>query len=256
MIRLFEYIGNWAIKTLEEMGQIGSLFMNFLYWAVRPPFRFRLLFKQMELVGVNSAIVVLLTGTFTGAVLALQGYHALSKAGMESLVGAGVALSMARELGPVLTGLMVTGRVGSSMAAEIGTMRVTEQIDAMHTMAVEPVKYLVVPRILAATIMLPILTVISDYVGVLGGYFVGVHLLDINAGIFKSKIYEMVEFDDIYNGLIKALVFGLILSTIGCYKGFYTSGGAAGVGRATTQSVVLASVTILISDYMLTSFMF
>ena len=225
-------------------------------WFVRPPVRWRLFFKQMEFVGVGSLFVVLLTGLFTGMVLALQTYHAFRMFSAESLVGATVALSMTRELGPVITALMVAGRAGSAIAAEIGTMRVTEQIDALAVMAINPVQYLVLPRLVAGVIMLPLLTAISDFVGVVGGYMVGVNLLGINAGLFMNKIYEYVELEDIYNGLTKAAVFGLILTLVGCYKGFYTRGGAEGVGRATTQAVVLASIMILMSDYVLTALMF
>ena len=163
---------------------------------------------------------------------------------------------MTRELGPVLTSLMVTGRAGSAMAAEIGTMRVTEQIDALTVMALNPIKYLVAPRVVASFLMLPILTVISDFLGIIGGYIVGVKMLGINEGAFMNRIDKSVELADIYNGLVKAAVFGLILSVISCYKGYNTRGGAEGVGRATTEAVVLSSVTILISDYVLTSLMF
>ena len=256
MIRFVEYIGAGATAVLEEMGRMLNLLFASIYWMFRRPFRLRLLFKQMEFVGVHSTLVVVLTGAFTGAVLALQSYYGFRKFGAESLVGATVALSLTRELGPVLTGLMVTGRVGSAMAAELGTMRVTEQIDAMYTMAVEPIKHLILPRILASILMVPVLTVVSDFVGIAGGYFVGVKLLGINSGIFMNKMYEIVEMSDIMNGLYKSVVFGLILSLVGCYKGFYTSGGAAGVGRATTSAVVLSSVLILIFDYILTSFLF
>jgi phospholipid/cholesterol/gamma-HCH transport system permease protein len=214
-----------------------------------------LFFRQMEFVGVNSLFVVLLTSLFTGMVLALQTYHAFRLFSAEGLVGATVALSMTRELGPVITALMVTGRAGSAIAAEIGTMRVTEQVDALAVMAISPVQYLVTPRVVAGLVMLPLLTVVSDFVGILGGYLVGVKMLGINGGIFMNRIYELVELSDIYNGLAKAAVFGVILALVGCYKGFYTSGGAEGVGRATTQAVVLASVLILASDYVLTSLM-
>jgi phospholipid/cholesterol/gamma-HCH transport system permease protein len=151
---------------------------------------------------------------------------------------------------------MVTGRAGSAMAAELGSMRVTEQIDALTVMALSPVKYLIVPRVLASLLMVPVLTVIADFIGIIGGYFVGVKLLGINEGIFISKMVRYVDLDDIYNGLAKAAVFGLILSLISCYKGFYTKGGAEGVGKATTEAVVVSSVTILISDYLLTSLLF
>ena len=171
-------------------------------------------------------------------------------------MGSTVALAMTRELGPVFTALMVTGRVGSAMAAELGTMKVSEQIDALSSMSVNPVQFLVMPRIIAAILMLPVLTIISDFVGIVGGYFVGVNLLKINSGIFIAKIIDIVELDDIFNGLIKAAFFGLIISLIGCYKGINTIGGAEGVGRATTQAVVLSSVAIFISDYFLTAVMF
>lgn len=227
-----------------------------IIWIFIPPLKLRNIFKQMEFVGVKSMFVVILTGAFTGAVLALQSYNALKRFGAESLVGPTVALSMARELGPVLTGLMVTGRAGSAMATELGTMRVTEQIDALYTMAVNPIKHLVAPRILAGVLMLPILAIITDFVGVLGGYFVGVKLLNINSGIYIGRTTDFVKTGDIFDGIIKASVFGLILSLVACYHGFNTSGGAAGVGEAATKSVVLGSVLILISDYFLTSMMF
>ncbi|MBL7195666.1 MAG: ABC transporter permease [Desulfobacterales bacterium] len=256
MIRLLELAGRPFIIAVEESGRIILLLISAITWMLRPPFRFRVIFKQMEFVGVNSIFVVLITGTFTGMVFALQSYHGFKMFGGESLVGATVALGVTRELGPVFTALMVTGRVGSAMTAELGTMKVTEQIDALHTMSVNPIHYLVMPRIVAAILMLPVLTIVSDFVGILGGYFVGVELMKINSGIFIAKIVEFVELEDIFNGLIKAACFGLILSLIGCYKGIRTTGGAEGVGKATTQSVVLSSVTIFISDYFLTSFMF
>ncbi len=249
-------LGRSVLQNVEEMGKLLLLFISVLSWMIRPPLKLRNIFKQMEFVGVKSIFVVVLTGTFTGMVMALQGYHGFRMFSAESLVGSTVALGMTRELGPVLTSLMVTARAGSAMAAELGTMRVTEQIDALYVMAANPVKHLIVPRVIAGVIMVPVLTIVSDFVGILGGYFVGVVLLNINSGIFVKNITRYVELDDIYNGLIKAAVFGLILSLIGCYKGFNTSGGAEGVGKATTEAVVLASITILISDYFLTAIMF
>lgn len=256
MIKFFEFIGKPFIIVLEESGRIILFLISTIMWMLRPPFRFRVITKQMEFVGVNSLMVVLITGAFTGMVLALQSYHAFKMFGGESLVGATVALSMTRELGPVFTALMVTGRAGSAMAAELGTMKVTEQIDALQTMSVSPIQFLVLPRVIAGIIMLPFLTVISDFIGVVGGYFIGVEVLKINSGIFMSKIFEMVDLEDIFNGLIKSACFGLILSIIGCYKGLYTTGGAEGVGKATTQSVVFSSIAIFISDYFLTAVMF
>ena len=163
---------------------------------------------------------------------------------------------MARELGPVLTGLMVTGRAGSAMATELGTMRVTEQIDALYTMAVNPVKYLVSPRILAGVFMMPVLAIVTDFVGVLGGYFVAVKMLGVNSGVYIGRTVDFVQAQDIFDGLIKASVFGLILSIVACYHGFNTTGGAAGVGEAATKSVVMGCVLILVADYFLTSVMF
>ena len=240
----------------SEFGRVCFMLMEVAYWTFRRPFKFNYLFKQMEFIGVKSLGIVIITGGFTGMVLALQTYYGFRRFSSEGLVGVTVALSMTRELGPVLTALMVTGRAGSAMAAELGSMRVTEQIDALTVMALSPVKYLVVPRVLASLFMVPMLTVIADFVGIIGGYFVGVKLLGINEGIFINKIVRYVDLEDIYNGLVKAAVFGLILSLISCYKGIYTKGGAEGVGKATTEAVVVSSVTILISDYVLTSLMF
>lgn len=231
------------------------LLLEAIFWLVRPPWRWRLFFKQMEFIGVNSLFVVALTALFTGMVLTLQTYYAFRMFAAETLVGVTVALSMARELGPVITALMVTGRAGSAMAAEIGTMRITEQVDALTVMAINPVQYLVLPRIVAGVLMLPLLTALSVFIGVVGGYLVGVNLLGIHGGLFMNNIYEYVDFNDIYHGLFKAACFGLILALVGCYKGFYTRGGAESVGRATTQSMVLSSVLILTSNYVLTALM-
>jgi len=248
--------GKFALNIVWQAGGIGRMFGQSIYLSFRRPFKFDYIFKQMEFVGVHSLLVVLITGTFTGMVLALQSSYGFKKFGAEGLIGVIVTLSMTRELGPVLTSLMVTGRAGSAMAAEIGTMRVTEQIDALTVMALNPIKYLVAPRVVASFLMLPVLTVISDFLGVVGGYIVGVKMLGVNEGAFINRIEKSVELADIYNGLVKAAVFGLILSIISCYKGYNTRGGAEGVGRATTEAVVLSSVTILISDYVLTSLMF
>lgn len=232
------------------------MLINALSWAFIPPLRIRNIFKQMEFIGVKSIFIVVLTGLFTGGVLAFQGYYGFRKFGGESLLGATVALSMTRELGPVLTALMITARAGSAIAAELGTMRVTEQIDALAVMGVNPVKYLIVPRIIAGILVAPILTIIDDFIGIVGGYIVGVSLLKINSGIFIAKMIEMVELSDIFNGLFKSLCFGLILTLIGCYKGYHATGGAEGVGRAITEAVVISSISILVGDYMLTSLLF
>lgn len=251
-----DQFGRGVLRSVEEMGSLLLLLLSVLSWMIRPPLKLRLIFRQMEFVGVKSIFVVVLTGTFTGMVMALQGYYGFRMFSAESLVGSTVALGMTRELGPVLTSLMVTARAGSAMAAELGTMRVTEQIDALYVMAANPIKHLIVPRIVASVLMLPLLTIVSDFMGIIGGYFVGVPVLGINEGAFIKNITKYVELSDIYHGLTKAAVFGLILSLIGCYKGFNTRGGAEGVGKATTEAVVLASISILVSDYFLTAIMF
>jgi phospholipid/cholesterol/gamma-HCH transport system permease protein len=256
MLRLFGELGHWCIQSVSQAGAMALLLLEAMRWMVRPPYRWKLLFRQMEFVGVESVFVVGLTALFTGMVLALQTYYAFRLFSAENLVGATVALSMTRELGPVITALMVTGRAGSAMAAEIGTMRVTEQVDALSSMAVSPIQFLVVPRVLAGLFMLPLLTILSDLIGIAGGYLVGVKMLGINHGLFVNKMYELVQPEDVYNGLVKAAVFGVVLTLVGCSKGLSTTGGAQGVGRSTTQAVVLSSVLILMSDYLLTALMF
>ncbi len=200
--------------------------------------------------------VVLITGAFTGAVLALQSYTGFQRFNAETFVGTVVALSITRELGPVLTGLMVSGRVGSSMAAELGTMQVTEQIDALYTLAVNPIKYLIVPRLLAALIMMPVLVIFADLIGIGGGYFVSVKVLNSNPYTYMDRTWNYLELNDIFSGLFKASVFGIIIATISCYQGFFTRGGAEGVGRATTKAVVLSCLLILIFNYIITALLF
>jgi len=255
-MNLFEYIGRTAIAFFEELGALALFCMRTLYWLIRPPVFIRQLFKQMEFIGVRSSSVVLLTGLFTGMVSSLQSHHGFSLFGAEALVGSTTALGLLRELGPVLAALMVTARAGSAMTAEIGTMQVTEQIDALTVMAVNPYQYLIIPRIFAAIIMMPMLTLIFDSIGIIGSYIVGVELLHIEKGIFMARIVEYVSYSDLFSGLIKAAFFGAILSIVGCYKGLATTGGAEGVGRSTTNSVVISSVSILIADYFLTAILY
>jgi phospholipid/cholesterol/gamma-HCH transport system permease protein len=251
-----ENIGEMTISAIESIGRASQFFFETLFWLFRPPYRVKLLFNAMDFVGVGSIFIVVLTGFFTGAVFALQGATAFRLFNAESLVGSTVALSLARELAPVLTGLMVSGRAGSGIATEIGTMRVTEQIDALYTMAVNPIQYLIVPRFIAGLVTVPLLTILFNLVGMVGCYSVGVGLLNIDEGVFYENVKWFVEPADIYNGLIKSCVFGGILTLVGCYKGFYATGGARGVGLATTQSVVVSSVLILVADYVLTALMF
>ena len=254
--RFFFLIGTRVLSFISEMGEILLMFIRSVAWTFVPPFRVRNLIKQMEFIGVKSLFIVVLTGVFSGMVLALQSYYGFKKFGGESLMGGIVALSLLREMGPVMTGLMVNARAGSAIAAELGTMRVTEQIDALEVMAINPVQYLVVPRILAGVLVVPLLTAINILVGIIGGYFVGVILLNINSGTFISKMINMVEFSDLVQGMVKSVFFGLFLTLIGCYKGYYTYGGAEGVGRATTEAVVISSVSILIGTYVITSLLF
>ena len=253
---LVEQVGRFFYICLEEAGQILLLLAQSLAWLFRSPLKWRETLTEMEEVGVHSVPVTLITATFTGMVLALQSYIGFKRFNAETMVGTVVALSMVRELGPVLTGLIVAGRAGSEMAAELGTMKVTEQIDALYTLAVDPIPYLIVPRILAGIIMLPVLTVLADCIGIAGGYLVAVKMLHANPVIYIRRSFDFMEWKDIYIGLFKSSFFGLIISTVGCHKGLATEGGAEGVGNATTGSVVLSSMLILISDYVLTALFF
>jgi phospholipid/cholesterol/gamma-HCH transport system permease protein len=225
-------------------------------WTLRPPYDWRELLRQMIKVGVDSVPVVLLTALFTGMVLALQTFTVLRRFNAESYVGSLVALSMVRELSSVLTGLIVAGRAGSAMGAELGTMRVTEQIDALEVMATDPVHYLVVPRVWASALMLPLLVVLANAVGIAGGYLVSVILMGANPVSYIDNSFQFMDLKDLFSGLIKAGVFGFLIAAVGCQQGFYTTGGAEGVGRSTTSAVVVASIAILISDFFLTRLLF
>lgn len=249
-------IGKLTLEFVEEVGNFGLFVYHMSSWIIRRPLYLRELVKQMNFIGVGSTSVVLLTGLFTGMVLALQMEYGFGLFGADALVGSTATLGLLRELGPVLAALMVTARAGSAITAELGSMRVTEQIDALTVMGVNPYQYLVVPRVLAGLVMTPLLTVAFDAIGMLGTYLVGVHLLMIDEGLFTAKIIMYVDYSDLFNGLIKSAFFGLILSSVGCYKGFTTTGGAEGVGRSTTYSVVISAVSILIADYVLTALMF
>lgn len=256
MIKGLEWLGRRAIALLREIGDLSLLLWDVLRGVLIRPLDIRLHVKQMEEVGTKSIPVVMITGLSTGMVLALQSYNGFQRFQAESLVGTVVALSMTRELGPVLTGLMVAGRAGAAMAAELGTMRVTEQIDALASMGVNPVKYLVLPRFLAGMIMLPILTIFADVIGVAGGYGVSVFLLDVNPTVYMKRTFDYLEVADVYGGLLKAFVFGAIIALISCQRGFTTSGGAEGVGQATTGAVVASCMLILISDYFMTALLY
>lgn len=256
MIKLFERIGRVFVRFFEETGLWFRMLWRTILWAFRPPFDGAEWLRQMVRLGVDSIPVVVLTAMFTGMVLALQTYNGFARVHAENFVGSVVALAMLRELSPVLVGLMVTGRVGSSMAAEIGTMRVTEQLDALQTLATEPVQYLFVPRVIAGLIMLPLLVILGDALGIYGGYLVGVKLMGTNPIIYEQNTFQFLGMKDIWSGVIKAAFFGLILTLTGCVRGYYTTGGAEGVGRATTNAVVSASLIILLSDFFLTKILF
>ncbi|MFN3568296.1 MAG: MlaE family ABC transporter permease [Caldimicrobium sp.] len=252
----FYYLGRGFVKVLKDSGGIFLFFSQALLYTFLPPYRIRLFIRHMEFIGVKSWLVVTLTALFAGMVTAYQVHHALVKFGGQSVLGGVVALTLTRELGPVLTAIMVVARAGSAITAELGSMRITEQIDALKIMAVNPVQYLITPRIWAAMIMLPLLTAIADLIGIAGGYVIGVFVLGIDHGIFVARMNDMVELVDIMSGIYKSIFFGAYIVAVCGYKGYYTSGGAEGVGRATTEAVVISSVGILIFDYILTTIFF
>ncbi len=250
--RLVNRVGQ---ATINLCGLLGN-FSMFIARAARSLFTTRpqihKFFFQSNRIGVQSSLIVMLTGLFTGMVFALQSYIGFQRVGGEQFIGAVVALGLIRELGPVLTGLMVTGRACSAIAAEIGTMRITEQIDALTTLRIDTFQYLIVPRILAGIFIVPGLAVFCMICGIIGGYIVCVYVLELSPEDYTTSIKAYVELSDITSGLIKSCIFGLVLTWVGTYKGFYTRGGARGVGLATTQSVVLSSIMILILNYFLT----
>lgn len=248
-----EAFGRRVLDTGEHWGRACLFLGRTLKQALRPPYQLHLFVTQLLHIGANSLFVIALIGLFTGAVLAVQGEYTLAKFGATAFVGSAVALSLIRELGPVLTALMVIGRAGSAITAEVGIMRITEQIDALRSMAVDPLKYLMVPRVLAGIVAVPLLTGVFITVGIFGGYIVGVGLLGLSSGTFITQMTSAVTSLDVYSGFIKAIVFGFIFGWVACYKGYTCGFGAVGVNKATTQSVVTASVAVLVVDYFLTS---
>lgn len=241
-----------AARPVAGLGSYMMFLVETVKQTTRPPFRFELFVRQLEFVGNRSLAIVVLAGAMVGAVFGFQLGEIFRIFGAEAMLGAATGFTMAKELGPVLAGILVAGRAGSSMAAEIGTMRVNEQIDAMRVMAVNPHSYLVAPRVLASMVMLPLLDAILVVVGVFAAFSVGYVFYNVDAGVFIEKIQWLVKPKHIYEGMEKSLIFGIILSTISCYKGFYAAGGAKGVGRATTQAVVYSLVAILLSDFFIT----
>lgn len=249
-------IGRTLLHFLSATGQFVWFLGTTLCHTFRRPWYWNQIGRQVIDIGYYSLPVVGLTALFTGMVLALQSHSGFSRFDAESAIPTVVVLSITRELGPVMAGLMVAGRIGAAIAAELGTMRVTEQIDALTTLSTNPYKYLIVPRLLAATFMMPLLVLIADIIGVFGGFLVSVYGLDFNASNYLSQTWEYLEFSDVTSGLWKASAFGAIVAMMGCYNGFNSKGGAQGVGAATTNAVVSASILILITNYILTGILF
>lgn len=241
------------LRFFTEIGMLTSLLGQTIFWGIRPPYRFPLLLAALEFVGVQSLFIVGLTGLFIGMVFGIQLVDGFRQFGAENQAGPVVGMALTRELAPVFTSLMVSARAGSAMSTELGSMRVTDQIDALTTMAVNPIQYLVVPRILAGAIMVPLLTMLFNLVGIFGAWLVCVQILGLDPGVFTENVKWIVDAQDVTQGLIKALFFGFTVTLIACRHGFYAQGGAAGVGQATTKAVVQSAVAILVLDYLITS---
>jgi phospholipid/cholesterol/gamma-HCH transport system permease protein len=246
-------LGKGFMDFIHYSGGVSVLLGQTLFWIPLPPFRRRQVVEQMSKVGVESLPIVTMISLFTGMVLALQSAYQMQKIGAEMYIASLVALSLVRELGPVLTALIVAGRIGASITAEIGTMKVTEQIDALETLATNPIKYLVVPRFLALIIMLPLLTIFADMIGMLGGYVISTFKLNVSHSMYMKNTWSALKYKDLYTGLIKSFFFGLIICVVACYEGMRADGGAEGVGRSTTQSVVTSFILIIASDCFFTA---
>jgi phospholipid/cholesterol/gamma-HCH transport system permease protein len=256
MIGFLASVGAAFLGFLAAAGRIVMFAGQAIVAGLTPPYYPRLILRQIVYIGYYSLPVVGLTAIFTGAVLALQSYTGFSRFNAESAVATVVVLSVTRELGPVIAGLMVAGRVGAAMAAEIGTMRVTDQIDALTTLSTDPLRYLVLPRLLAGFLTLPCLVFVADIIGVFGGFLVGTYKLSFNPVVYLTQTEQYLQTIDVVSGLVKAAVFGFIIALMGCYHGYHSRGGAEGVGQATTYAVVSASILILLSNYFLTEAFF
>ncbi len=253
ILEVWTGIGSRFIAFLEYTGGAVSLFVQTLLWVFIPPLKWRRIIHQMSVIGWDSLPIVSLIALFIGIVLALQSAYQLQKLSADIYIPSLVSLSVTREIGPVITALVVAGRVGAAIAAELGTMKVTEQIDALETLAANPIKYLVVPRFLATVFMLPILTVYADYIGILGGYLFGVYKLGIGSSLYWRMTYEPLLLKDVLTGLVKSVFFGIIIAIVGCFEGFRVEGGAEGVGRATTLAVVISFILIIAADCLFTT---
>jgi phospholipid/cholesterol/gamma-HCH transport system permease protein len=255
-MNVFATIGRIVLGYLAQVGRLAVFTVDAVTACFRPPIYWSLIIQQIMRIGYFSLPVVGLTAFFTGGALALQIYIGAARYGAEAFVPVVVLVGITRELGPVIAGLMVAGRVAAAIAAELGTMRVTEQIDALTTLATNPIKYLVAPRLVAAVISMPILVAVADSVGVFGGYVASTQSLGFTGAIYLKNTIDNVTFHDVSSGLIKAAVFGFIIALMGCYNGFHSKGGAQGVGAATTNAVVSASILILAANYLLTNLLF
>ena len=256
MFNPFAFVGRVVLDFFQTIGSVAVFAFMGLSHAVRPPFFWRNYMRHFIEIGYLSLPVVALTTLFSGMVLALQSYSGFSRFSAEGAVAMVVALSITRELAPVLAGLMVAGRIGAAMAAEIGTMRVTEQIDALEALSTNPYSYLVAPRLIAGILMMPFLVAVGDIIGIMGGYIVGVYKLGFNSAAYLQQTWDVLETEDVVSGLVKAAVYGFIVTLMGCYHGYRSTGGAQGVGRATTQAVVSSAILILIANYFVTELFF
>jgi len=261
MKRFLEAIGSMILNTGRHTKEVLALFVDTMYWLFVGPFKKKAakregIFEQMCFVGVKSLIIVIFVALFTGIVIAMQTAPQLSSLGAVIYVAGLVAVSITRELGPVLTGLVIAGRSGAAMAAELGTMSVTEQVEALESMALNPIRFLVVPRFLALVIMLPCLTILADVMGIIGGWLIGVFNLGINSSLYMDTTFRFLTTKDVMTGIVKSFVFGAIIALIGCYYGLHTSGGAEGVGKATTTSIVTSFILIILADCILTAVFF
>lgn len=257
MLKTIESLGAWAIASLEHTGRTFNLLLLVIWELLRPPYRFYPVVRQMYFIGARSLTLIIVSGITIGMVLGLQFYNILERFGSVDLLGAGVALSVIRELGPVMTSLMVVGRAGSSITAELGIMRITEQVDALECMAISPDKFLIAPKLLGGLLSVPLLTMVFDFVALFGGYFVGVYMFGLPEGSYMNGMMDAIEWVDVRLGLIKSLIFGLLVTLICCSRGFYMhlskagSQGAEGVSSVTTDAVVLSSIAVLFSDFLI-----
>jgi phospholipid/cholesterol/gamma-HCH transport system permease protein len=253
-------LGAFGLRGILRIGNMGVFLVKALSFSLTPPLKFSLVLRQVEFIGFQSMTVIFLTGAFTGMVLGYQGYSSLSRFGSEAFLGPMVGLALIKEMGPVISALMVTGRAGSSVTAEIGIMRISEQIDALELMGLNPYRYLVVPTFIAAVIAMPLLTAMFDVIGIFGGYLIGVKLLGMSSGVYFGEMISYVNMSDVSEGIFKSFNFGILIAWVSCFNGYYTGTytgfGAEGVSRATTQAVVITSVLILVWDYFLTSSFF